>query len=120
MAVSAFLCQLAMEFIEVHQLPPSAYATAIGNNTLVIVHHRLNKVGRIGIVSYSKNTSFSKARLCRRSKPESGLLTHRGVLPPTIRLFAHVPRHDGLFGTHNADLTSPPSAQSQHGRQCID
>ena len=35
---------------------------------------------------------------------------HGGVLPSTIRLIAHVPEYDGLFGARNADLTSPPSA----------
>jgi hypothetical protein len=38
-----------------------------------------------------------------------------------IRLIAHIPEHDGLhdglfrIGAHNANLTSPGSAQSQHG-----
>jgi len=64
---------------------------------LVIVYPRLNKVGRIGVVSFSRNTSFSKARLGHRSGPESGLLTHGGMLPSTIGLVAHVPEHDGLL-----------------------
>ena len=41
---------------------------------LAIVHYRLNEVGQIGVVSCSKDTSFGKARLCRRSRPNSGLL----------------------------------------------
>ena len=79
---------------------------------LVIVHLRLNKAGRIGVVPYRRNTSFSKARLCDRSRPESGLLTYGGALPSTIRLIAHVPKDDGFFGAHNTDLISPPSSWS--------
>jgi len=73
------------------------------SSPLVIVHHRHNQVGRSGAVSYSKNTSFSKARLCRRSRPKIGLLTHGAVLPSTIRVIAHVPEQDELSETHNAN-----------------